>query len=112
VCPGGYVAAFTVKQDNWLFLHYRQILSGSASHRLEEFLKARIKSDFADNSLSHAFSGGNVPPETAAVYDDLRELAQYYPKIQAGVVHQPHNPWIFRHIIDYSGWMWSPTFIH
>jgi len=67
------------KQGNWLFLHYRQILSGSASPRLEEFLKARIKSDFADNSLSHAFNGCNVPPETAAVYEHLCELAQYHP---------------------------------
>jgi hypothetical protein len=68
------------KQGNWLFLHYRQILGASAIPRLEKFLKTRIKSDFADNSLSHVLNGGNVPPEITAVYEQLCELARYYPK--------------------------------
>jgi hypothetical protein len=68
------------KQGNWLFLHYRQILSGSANPRLEEFLKTRIKSDFADNSLFRVLNGGNVPPEITSVYAQLCELAQYYPE--------------------------------
>lgn len=66
-------------QGDWLFLHYRQILSGSSIPRLEAFLNTRIKPGFADARLAHSFDSGEVPDEVIAVYEPLCNLAQFYP---------------------------------
>jgi hypothetical protein len=64
-------------QGDWLFLHYRQILDGSAIPRLERILNTAIKHDFADAKLERSVHDGRVPAEIKEVYRELCNLAQY-----------------------------------
>ena len=64
-------------QGVWLFLHYRQILDGSAVPLLEKTLNAAIKHDFADVKLERSLCDGVVPAPIMEVYRELCLLAHY-----------------------------------
>ena len=64
-------------QGVWLFLHYRQILDGSAVPLLENTLNAGIKHDFADVKLERSMCDGVVPATIMEIYQELCTLAHY-----------------------------------
>jgi hypothetical protein len=63
----------------WAFVHYDQILDGSALPRLERLLGARIDAGFADARLKRSSSDWRVPASAAALYDELCKLACFAP---------------------------------
>ena len=63
----------------WEFVHYDQILDGSALPRLKRLLGARIDAGFADERLKRSPSDSRVPALAAALYDELCELASFAP---------------------------------
>jgi len=65
-------------QGHWLFLHYRQILNGSAIPHLERILNTAIEHNFADAALERSAHDGLVPAEIVAVYRELCSLAEYH----------------------------------
>jgi hypothetical protein len=61
----------------WLFLHFDQILHGSAIPVLERTLGIRIQESFADARLKRSEDVGSLPGRTTEVYRELCELAAY-----------------------------------
>jgi len=58
-------------RGEWLFLHYDQVLAGTALPRLEEAVGARLDRDFADAALRRAPASGSWPPAVGEIYDEL-----------------------------------------
>ena len=65
------------RDGEWLFVHYDQILDGSAVPRLESFLEVRVDHQFPDHQLKRSSDTGAVGPQALAVYRQLCELAGY-----------------------------------
>lgn len=61
---------------DWLFVHYDQVLDGTALPRIEQHLGARVDRDFAEPALKRA-TLIEPPPEAARVYSELCTLAGY-----------------------------------
>jgi hypothetical protein len=71
---------------DWLFLHYEQLLDGSAAHALEDFLAVTVDRSFAEPAFSRARGGTPVSAEAASVYEELCRLAGYRPAGLANIV--------------------------
>jgi hypothetical protein len=63
------------KRGQWLFVHYDQILDGSAIPRLEHVLETKIDTSFIDASLKRSHDSHNLPKRTLAIYQRLCSLA-------------------------------------
>lgn len=63
---------------DWVFLHYDQILDGSAASRVEALLGAEGDWDFPERRLSRSTSELGANPEAARVYQMLCQLAGYH----------------------------------
>ncbi len=63
-------------RGKWLFVHYDQVLDGSAVAPVEALLDAQIDRDFPDASLKRA-ALIPAPPYTVATYSELCRLAGY-----------------------------------
>lgn len=63
----------------WVFLHYDQILNGSALPRLAALVAAPLNADFPDSSLRRSADTIRVPAQTQAVYAELCRRAGYEP---------------------------------
>jgi len=59
------------------FVHYGQLLDGSAIGRLEQALQAKLDGDFADPRLARSLSRDRVPRAAADLYARLCRLAGY-----------------------------------
>lgn len=55
----------------WLFVHYEQLLDGSAIRPLEEFLKTGVDREFADPSLDRSAKRGLAPAASREIYREL-----------------------------------------
>lgn len=66
-------------QGDWLFIHYDQMLDGSAQPRIEAHLGTRIDRHFADSGLQHAARAASCPAlaRTRDTYHTLCSLARY-----------------------------------
>jgi hypothetical protein len=63
-------------EDPWLFVHYDQVLDGSATPRLEETLEAKLDTRSVDFSLKRSQDPATrLPRRTASVYERLCALA-------------------------------------
>lgn len=64
--------------DEYLFLHYQQIVDGDANVAIEEFLQAPVDGEFADRRVSRSkVSGlGSMPKVWSRTYEKLLELSQ------------------------------------
>lgn len=60
-----------VRQGDWLFLHYEQLLDGAGVERLARALGVRLDSDFADPDLQRSLPSAPVAPDCAALYAEL-----------------------------------------
>jgi hypothetical protein len=61
--------------DDWLFVHYDQLLDGSAADRFETTLHASVNRRFPDSSLTRSKPRKPVPTEIRKMYDRLCRLA-------------------------------------
>lgn len=61
------------------FVHYAQVIEGSGLRRVSRLLDAPVDIGFADARLSRARAEIPVPPETASLYRELCELAEFVP---------------------------------
>lgn len=60
---------------DWLFVHYDQMLSGSAFEKIQKLTGAEIDKGFPEASLKRSFSQAPMPREAMIVYQSLCSLA-------------------------------------
>ncbi|MGH8128185.1 MAG: hypothetical protein ACRETC_07425 [Gammaproteobacteria bacterium] len=72
----GHILNHHRHQGDWLFMHYDQMLDGSAQPRIEALLGTHIDRHFADTGLQHAASRP-TPAHTRDTYHVLCSLAHY-----------------------------------
>jgi len=65
------------KVGQWLFVHYDQILAGSAISRIEDALDIKVDTSFIDPNLKRSRDSGNLPDRTSQIYQRLCALAGY-----------------------------------
>ena len=65
------------KTGTWLFIHFDQILAGSAFPELENTLGVEIDRNFRDATLRRSLNEGAVPTRAAGTYRELCDLAEY-----------------------------------
>jgi hypothetical protein len=64
------------QEERWLFVHYDQILDGSAVPRIESAVETQVSTGFIDHTLKRSHDdSSNLPQPTAQVYERLCELA-------------------------------------
>lgn len=61
----------------WLFVHYDQIVDGSAIPRIEDALDTRVDTSFVEPSLKRSRDLGSIPQETSQIYQRLCACAGY-----------------------------------
>jgi hypothetical protein len=64
---------------DWLFLHYEQLMRGTAFGAIEQLLGARVRRDFADPALRRSTAHEAVPPNIQSLYHRLCALAGFAP---------------------------------
>jgi hypothetical protein len=70
-------------QGDWLFIHYEQIMNGSAAARIRSALGVEPDLNFPDDELRRSRPDGALPSRTHAVYDELCDLAGFAQRIPA-----------------------------
>jgi hypothetical protein len=65
---------------DWLFVHYDQLLDGSAFPAIETRLGVRLDSQFPDTRLKRSRAGARPSARAMVIYQRLCSLAQYVPK--------------------------------
>jgi hypothetical protein len=64
-------------EGDWLFVHYEDVLNGTARPRIEKLLGVEINQSFVSTSLRRSSSEGKLTPDSVETYKQLCELAQY-----------------------------------
>jgi hypothetical protein len=80
------------RSGDWFFLHYDQLLDGSALKPLGEHLNVRIKPDFIDSALNRSTDTSEIPTAIASIYEELCDRAKYRPfrePLSSTRVHPP-----------------------
>lgn len=75
VWTSAYRNALAQRDDDWLFLHFDQLLTDEGLARLEAFVGGPVRRDFPEAAWKRASSERPVPAEAAALYAELCELA-------------------------------------
>lgn len=70
---------FLSHEGEWLFVHYEQVLDGSAIPRLEAALGVTLDAGFADPALRHARADGDVGRHERELYARLCGRAEFAP---------------------------------
>lgn len=65
------------RAGHWIFVHYDQIVDGSAIPRIESAINAKIDTSLVDPALKRSRDTGKLPNEVAPTYRRLCELAKY-----------------------------------
>ncbi len=65
---------------DWLFVHYDQLLDGTAFPAIETKLGVRLDSGFADPGLSRSRAAAPPSSRALAIYERLCSLARYAPE--------------------------------
>jgi hypothetical protein len=63
----------------WVFVHYDQIVDGSAIPRIEDAIDAEVDASFVDPALRRSRDLGELPEAVVPVYRRLCALADYAP---------------------------------
>ncbi|MGH7917089.1 MAG: hypothetical protein ACREQE_06440, partial [Candidatus Binataceae bacterium] len=61
----------------WLFMHYDQLVDGTALAQIQRRLEVRGDREFADAMLRRSAPAGPVPPVVVELYRRLCDLAEY-----------------------------------
>jgi hypothetical protein len=62
---------------DWLFIHYNQLLDGSAYAALESHLRVKVNPGFADQRLSRSRPARRVSQRCLDLYQQLNDVAAY-----------------------------------
>ncbi len=65
------------KEGQWIFLHYDQILDGSAIPQIEAPLNVKVDTSFVDPNLKRSPDSGDLPPLALQTYQRLCVNAGY-----------------------------------
>lgn len=65
------------KRGDWMFVHYDQLIEGTAVSRVEEFLGAACKNEFADPNLKRSPQDARITDEALAIYEQLCDFAGF-----------------------------------
>lgn len=65
------------KSGAWLFVHYDQLLDGSALPSVEAFLEVQVDRQFPDQQLKRSPDEGRIGAEALRVYEQLCDVAGY-----------------------------------
>jgi hypothetical protein len=76
-CPYRQILNRHRRDGDWLFLHYDQILDGSAVRPVEAFLDATVDRSFPDPTLKRSSAEGEIGSKEREMYECLCELAGY-----------------------------------
>lgn len=76
-CPYLQILTRHCHDGDWLFLHYDQILDGSAVPRIEMFLGAIADSSFPEPALKRSSAEGEIGPVERDIYLELCNRAGY-----------------------------------
>lgn len=63
------------QQGQWLFVHYDQILDGTAISQIESAVETEIDTSFVDVNLKRSHDAGGLPRCTSEIYQRLCTLA-------------------------------------
>ncbi len=77
LCMYQHIIGTHIKDGDWLFLDYNQILHEDGLDRVEELLDAKIDRSFLDPSLQRAVNHGSIPEPVRAMYESLCCLANF-----------------------------------
>ena len=72
-----HILEIHMKDGEWLFLHFNQVLEQKDWNRLERFLGVAVDHSFPDPAIPRSFSSDPVPETTGRVYQRLCGLAGY-----------------------------------
>jgi hypothetical protein len=72
VLEGSYPAG-----GDWLFLHYDQLLNGTAASRIESLLQTTVNTTFGDPALKRSTCVDIVPQHVMHLYEQLCTLAHF-----------------------------------
>lgn len=75
-----HVLEIHIREGEWVFVHYEQILDGSFAPRLAAVLGGTVDRSFADPALRRSPNAMEIRPEIQNVYARLCELASYDPR--------------------------------
>jgi hypothetical protein len=75
----GSVLALRTSDVPWVFVHYDQLLDGSAIPRIEGALDARVDPAFAEPRLKRSRAEGTSSKDDQKIYRALCELASFVP---------------------------------
>lgn len=64
---------------DWLFVHYEQLMAGTAYDAIERLLEVRVHRDFADATLRRSTAPGAVRADVAELYQRLCARAGFSP---------------------------------
>ncbi len=64
-------------RGEWVFIHYEQILDGSAIPRIEDILDTEVDSSIVDPKLMRSPDSNDLPQQTVELYRHLCSLAAY-----------------------------------
>jgi len=64
---------------DWLFVHYDQLMAGTAYEAIEKLLRVRVHREFADANLRRSESSVAVSSDVAELYQRLCNLAGFSP---------------------------------
>jgi sulfotransferase family protein len=73
-------------RGEWVFVHYDQVLDGSALPRLERAVGARLDASVADAALRRAGAEGSWPPALGEIYGELCDAAGFRATVTAPTV--------------------------
>lgn len=68
-----------VHEGDWMFVHYQQLFEKEMQERVGAFTGADIQGGFPDKSLRRSQSDPDYPPDIAAIYARLCDLAGFHP---------------------------------
>jgi hypothetical protein len=76
-----HVVAKHRQEGEWLFIHYDQIMDGSAKAAIRNALEIEPDLGFPDSALRRSPAAGDVPDRTRQIYLELCELAGFESKV-------------------------------
>jgi len=67
------------RKGDWLFVHFDQMIDGSAIPRIESLLGAAVDRTFAEPELRRSASDAQIPSAVRVLYEELCRKAEYDP---------------------------------
>ena len=63
--------------EDWLFLHYNQVIAGEGLKKLAELTQASVDFSFPDPNIRRSYAEESIAKKTVNLYQKLCTLAAY-----------------------------------